>query len=332
MRLIYLCAFLLSWTLPSWAQTGEMHYRLAPKHLPHLTHLEGGNLRLSWDDGRVAETWVEASNPSVEKFKVSLRESTCPEGDELPPTANCKMTFPYRRLVPRMVWVKHPDLQKVGQDVIKTDGNSKVVEMEVFLDPFSRRKFPLLLKDLKNVELTCDRWEWLPSQKTQSSFSVIDWSVQNMSDNPQTGVPENRLDTISQNVSARWENPQTLELVNNERRSTFGGLLYFTGDMIAWTVKAKEGKFCDVDLTRGPLDQIESSVTGAEIHRLHQDTEGLWKEYFGVTNYGYVKNSAAFGEQADLAEALDHLGLFGGSQNATEQGIDFTEYLIQEVE
>lgn len=220
---------------------------------------------INWGDGRVAQLKIWKAQSSLVQSKFEVFENTCDA------TFGQKCTFNFQILNAWtfMSWSEHPDPSKLGSIVVQAFNNGlnlTPMESDVVILSDSRNLFPIAGSKLQASFISCKDYSWIP-QATKSAppkdLIVPHWSTEVMTENPETGVNENRIFSSAVNVKLERNTENQLSIANIE---AVAGLEYLVTDGdAALSMKKENGELCQVTLK---FEGIQKAI--AEINKINE--------------------------------------------------------------
>jgi hypothetical protein len=249
---------------------------------PVVTTVIGQPVRIDFQDGRVAvlkSTTIDAANPLSVSFQVF--DSLCSDHRGM----QCKYLTPYRSTWYFFTWEKNPDASKINQPLRfkNSDNNTsteagEIFESQSFMAGTESAFAPKLTAGMPTTKLVCDDFSWLPgeSKVAPATAFIRRWDSEIMTENPETGVSENRTFTSAMNLQLSRVNDSTLEISSIKAfASSFGGItgILVSGDVSTLSLNDGKNGVCGVEIKPGGLSEAASNVQSAEERRTPPEKE-----------------------------------------------------------
>lgn len=218
-----------------------------PKQPPVITRIVGQVPTAVFADGREAEYRAARGTefPIPVPFKVS--ENLClPQKIGIEFNANFKMRVDQAG----WFWTKHPDRAKIDQILIfGASGMQTPLFTFAFVTNATAFKYPDLKGDFSHDELIVNDLSWLPGMELgPHDFTVDVWNAEQMVNNSQTGLPENRISGGANGVHFKNAGNGKLEIEFID--SVFSlraedAAFAMIGDVVSWQWQAN-GQRCQI--------------------------------------------------------------------------------------
>ena len=247
---------------------------------PAIRKVLGQPIFVDFPDGReavVKYTVLDTQNPLSIPFQVF--DSLCSDRRGM----SCTFQMPYRSIYYFLVWSKHPDPEKLNQPLRYKNANesrndSRLFETQLFTSGIERKFTPKLVSGMAPNRLVCNDFSWLPggSKEAPTTVSVKQWNTEFMTDNPETGVSENRTAFGALNLQLTKSSPQSLDVTNVDYfASSFGGItsILISGDVQNLTIQKDAKTLCSAELKPASLASAISEISNAEKRRTPPEQE-----------------------------------------------------------
>lgn len=246
----------------------------------------------------------------------------------------------------RLVWKSHPNPEKLGKSVrvkfTNENGGGEIPLDQSFLATYEAQflrfspSSPINDSELKSLEpshLRCDSYAWYDQllsiySGNSSDLRLNEWSQEDMRENPETSLSENRTNAAHLGVNLT-KTSDGLEVQNIEFPGTglfMQSLFLFLGDVIGWNL-VNGPQTCDLAFNFdtasfiGQFRKIQNQIEEEAFTRAYLENESDLEKIainnrFNVLNFEY--NFGADNEFTKLAL----LGLVDGNFNYEEVLVD----------
>jgi hypothetical protein len=142
---------------------------IAIKHGFKITMVDGKPLEIKWPDGRVASSFSRGSPISTIEFPLFVTENLCVKTS---PKVTCSYKMDLRIENLEMRWTKNKDPKRLGEVVLMSKTN-KLSSQVAWFSPI-KKLAPTSTMGLKDDQLSCENWQWLPfTQGTEVPEKIV---------------------------------------------------------------------------------------------------------------------------------------------------------------
>jgi len=224
----------------------------------------GQAVYLKWADGRVATIKVAQRDSKLLSVPYKIADNSCTNRQAM----SCDLKLKYRQFWFALVWVQHPDPNRVGQVVKRTteaNGEAAIaIESQESTIGIMQKTYPLVSQGLAKPELQCADFSWLPggSSVAPESLRLTRWDSENNEPNPETGIGENRTNGGAYGVTFRRASPKSLQIESIEG---FSGVaktdeIFFAAPITTMIIRKPGGDLCQTGVATGDLQTIAKEV------------------------------------------------------------------------
>lgn len=225
---------------------------LAKKHGFKIVYEEGMPIDITWPDGRRASSFKRTKSPLRLSLPMQITENLCVAKSR---KTSCTYNLDVKFEALDMRWTKHPDSSRLGKIIGGQSEYEAGSRQAIWTTPL-KSIAPRSTVDLKEDELVCESWDWLPNSEknkppAQVKMSSIDGDAN--FENYFTEVAVNQgLSGFYDSVWNRTEQG-SLKLIKTGTAFTQSEFFIppFLGFMMSFTVenplaKTPQEKFCQV--------------------------------------------------------------------------------------
>jgi hypothetical protein len=135
----------------------------------NIVYQKGKPIQITWPDGREASSFKRSVKPLRLSQPLQITENLCVP---TAPRVSCTYNMDLKIEAMDIRWVRHPDASRVGKIVGRYESGTRHA---MWTSPL-KYLAPVSTNDLKEDELVCERWDWLPGGEKKSPPATLKMS------------------------------------------------------------------------------------------------------------------------------------------------------------
>jgi hypothetical protein len=215
----------------------------------NIVHEKGKPIQITWPDGREAASFKRSSKPLRLSMPLQITENLCVP---IAPRVSCTYNMDFKIEAMDIRWVRHPNASRVGKIVGRYESGTRHAMWTSQLKYLA----PVSTSDLKEDELVCERWDWLPGAEKKAPPSTVKMSSLEGDYNMENYFLDSAINQGFSGVyDVIWKRTENGSLKMIESGKVFAQSKFFAppflGFMMSFTIenakaKSPQEKYCQI--------------------------------------------------------------------------------------